>query len=181
MGRPKALLPVGKRTLIEHTLAQFDELDLPRHLLGVGEIPPALAGLERIADAPEAAGPLAGILAALRRHPGAAWLVVACDLPLIERRAIDWLVAQRGDRSVAILPSIDGRRAEPLFAIYEPTVLPRLEARAARGEFALHDLRGASGVATPVPPAEIAACWTNVNTPEEWAAASALLTARAAR
>ena len=30
-------------------------------------------------------GPIAGITAALQRHPKAAWLVVACDLPFLTR------------------------------------------------------------------------------------------------
>ena len=45
---------------------------------------PLRARFEQIIDSGEVEGPIAGIMAAQTRHPAAAWLVLACDLPLLD-------------------------------------------------------------------------------------------------
>jgi len=80
------------------------------------------------------AGPLAGILAAQRLHPQAAWLVLACDLPFLEADTLRHLLAHR-DRSAlatAYRSSHDGL-PEPLCTLYEPAAAAPLAAYAAAG------------------------------------------------
>jgi molybdopterin-guanine dinucleotide biosynthesis protein A len=66
-------------------------------------------------------GPIAGISAALAGHPDVAWLVLACDLPFLDARTLDTLLAARASERVATAfrSSHDGL-PEPLCAIYEP-------------------------------------------------------------
>jgi len=45
---------------------------------------PLRARFSQIPDSHENLGPIAGLLAAQARHPEAAWLVLACDLPLLD-------------------------------------------------------------------------------------------------
>ncbi|GAA4470231.1 hypothetical protein GCM10023189_58480 [Nibrella saemangeumensis] len=72
-------------------------------------------------------GPLGGILSAFRQRPDAAWLVLACDLPLLSEKSLDALVAgrNRSKMATAFLDS-DGRFPEPLVSIWEPRAYPVL-------------------------------------------------------
>ncbi|MEX1994939.1 MAG: NTP transferase domain-containing protein [Steroidobacteraceae bacterium] len=75
----------------------------------------------QVVDGAPGEGPIAGIIAAQALHPAAAWLVVACDLPLLDGATLDQLLAGR-DRSrlaTAFRSAADGL-PEPLCAIYEP-------------------------------------------------------------
>lgn len=72
-------------------------------------------------------GPLGGILSAMASHRGAAWLVVACDLPFVTAATIEALIRQRDPfkMATAYQSSHDGL-PEPLCAIYEPKGYARL-------------------------------------------------------
>jgi molybdopterin-guanine dinucleotide biosynthesis protein A len=166
MGRPKHLLELGGRSLLERTV---DALSLRAGevvLLGSGDVPEALAGLRRLADAPGLAGPLAGILAAMRWRPDAAWIIAACDQPLISAAAVEWLLGQRRPEAWAVLPGAEGG-VEPLLAVYEPAAGGLLEKLAATGGLGPSALAGHARVHSPMPPAEIAEAWRDVNTPED--------------
>ncbi len=79
------------------------------------------AAYAQIVDRGDVEGPIAGISAALDGHPDAAWLVLACDLPFLDARTLDTLIAARepsGD-ATAFRSSHDGL-PEPLCALYEP-------------------------------------------------------------
>lgn len=82
---------------------------------------PVRAGLPQIVDRLEGHGPIAGIHAAQSLHPEAAWLVVACDLPFLDRATLEHLIAHRNSElmATAYRSSHDGL-PEPLCAIYEP-------------------------------------------------------------
>lgn len=75
----------------------------------------------QIHDHPENVGPAAGIIAALTKHPDVAWLVVACDLPLLDEVTLQYLVDNRAPNRIATAyrSSFDDL-PEPLCAIYEP-------------------------------------------------------------
>ncbi len=66
-------------------------------------------------------GPYGGILSAFRAHPDAAWLVVACDLPLLDQRTLGHLVSARNISKLATaFNSPVNTFPEPLIAIWEP-------------------------------------------------------------
>lgn len=66
-------------------------------------------------------GPLGGILTALEADPSAAWLVVGCDLPRVERSAIERLLAARDPfRNATAYLDSDGRFPEPMLSLWEP-------------------------------------------------------------
>jgi molybdopterin-guanine dinucleotide biosynthesis protein A len=92
------------------------------------------AGKPQIHDINDSGGPAVGILSALRAHPGAAWLVLACDLPFLTAGVLAVLIAGRNSArpATAFQSSGDGL-PEPLCAIYEPAFLPVLEAFLAGG------------------------------------------------
>jgi len=80
---------------------------------------PQRAQYSQIVDRYENIGPAAGILSAMDACPGVDWLVVAVDLPNIERATLDYLLSKRhhGNPFVAFKSSHDGL-PEPLCALY---------------------------------------------------------------
>jgi molybdopterin-guanine dinucleotide biosynthesis protein A len=89
----------------------------------------------QIVDRDGVEGPIAGISAALAEYPDSAWLVLACDLPYLDARTLDTLIAARGPACTAIAfkSSHDGL-PEPLCAIYEPGARALIDAHLAAGK-----------------------------------------------
>jgi molybdopterin-guanine dinucleotide biosynthesis protein A len=72
-------------------------------------------------DMVDAKGPSAGILTALNTKPDAAWLVVACDLPLLDKATLQYLIDNRDTGKVATTyKSPHDGLPEPLITIWEP-------------------------------------------------------------
>lgn len=167
MGRAKSWIPFEGRSFAARVAGVLGDAAAEACFVGAGELPPDAPALTRLADAPGVAGPLGGILAALRHRPDSAWLVAACDLPLLTIAAARWLLGQRGNSRLAILPRLAPDRIEPLLAVYEPAALELLEKLAQGRERSLQSLALATGVVTPTPPPELATAWRNVNTEED--------------
>ena len=80
---------------------------------------PIRRGFPQIVDHYEDLGPVAGIMTALESRPGVDWLVVACDLPNIDRATLDFLLAKRSaDKPFTAFKSSYDGLPEPLCAIY---------------------------------------------------------------
>lgn len=70
-------------------------------------------------------GPLGAILSAFREHPDAAWMVIACDLPLLNEATLAELVASRNrSKAATAFNSPFDQFPEPLIAIWEPRSYP---------------------------------------------------------
>lgn len=66
-------------------------------------------------------GPMGGILSALRSDPNAAWLTIACDLPYLTEKTLQYLIAYRNSSKVATaFLDPKGEFPEPLITIWEP-------------------------------------------------------------
>ena len=72
-------------------------------------------------------GPLGGIISAMRAYPSAAFLVLAIDMPFVTLQTLQQLVTerQRESQATAFL-NPEKNWAEPLCAIYEPSIFPFL-------------------------------------------------------
>ncbi len=65
-------------------------------------------------------GPLGGILSAMGSYPDVSWLVLACDLPLVEEKTIRFLIAHREASKIATAFKSSGDQLpEPLCAVWE--------------------------------------------------------------
>lgn len=72
-------------------------------------------------------GPLSGLLTAMDSDPNAAWLVLACDLPLLNETTLEHLLESRSGKKMATAyRSMHDGLPEPLCAIYEPKIRMRL-------------------------------------------------------
>ena len=95
---------------------------------------PLRARFAQIVDSGEAAGPIAGIVAAQAQHPEVAWLVLACDLPLLDRETLEHLLrSRRPERQATAYRSSHDGLPEPLCAIYEPSSRAPIRAYIATG------------------------------------------------
>jgi molybdopterin-guanine dinucleotide biosynthesis protein A len=135
---------------------------------------PVRAQFAQIEDRRADIGPVAGILAAQLTHPEAAWLVLACDLPLLDEATLAHLVAARAPQQLATAyrSSHDGL-PEPLCAIYEPDSHAALEDYIATGKYCPRKFlinAGARLLDEPKPQA-----LDNINTPQEYDSANSIL------
>jgi molybdopterin-guanine dinucleotide biosynthesis protein A len=82
---------------------------------------------QTLADTFTGLGPYGAILSAFREKPDAAWLVVACDLPLLDKETLHYLVSNRNPSSIATtFESPFNNLPEPLITIWEPKSYPVL-------------------------------------------------------
>jgi len=101
------------------------------------------SGVQMLTDAPGVTGPAAGLAAAFRFAPDAAWLLVAVDMPLVEDATLATLISNRDPEAVATAyRHVDGT-PEPLCAIWEPAAADRLPAQGAPSLRRLLDAPGA--------------------------------------
>lgn len=74
-----------------------------------------------IVDQNEYRGPFNGILSAHKSYPDVAWLVLACDLPLIDMEALKNLADSRNQKKLATSYATKKTNLpEPLITIWEP-------------------------------------------------------------
>jgi molybdopterin-guanine dinucleotide biosynthesis protein A len=151
LGRDKAALVLASETLLDRAVTLLAGLvdDIRVAVRPDQSQEPLRARHALVIDEPGIAGPAAGILAAHRLAPDAAWLVLACDMARVDRPLLERLVRSRdASRSATAFRNADDGRPEPLCAIYEPATLARfrreLEAGGASGP------RGLLAVSNPL-------------------------------
>lgn len=119
--------------IVTRTARLFAELGIECVLVGEHRAYREL-GIETVADDAVAKGPLAGLIALLRRAGGKSVVAIACDMPLVERELLRRLIASPSAPVVAPRRCVDGRAFwEPLFARYDASTLGAMEAFAAEG------------------------------------------------
>ena len=169
MGFPKSLLKIRQEFLLEKIARAASAAAEEIVLVGSGQVPGKLLKVPRLKDEPGVGGPLGGVLSVLRWRPAARWLVFSCDLPFITQEAVGWLLSQSRADAVAVLPHLDSPGIpEPLFALYEPSVRPILDAAAQRGERSIRRILARERIVSPRVPHCLRAAWRNVNTAQEW-------------
>lgn len=137
MGVDKAKLIFEGMTLLERALTRLDEVCDPV-LIASGDVPLPLAGRLVVADAVPGAGPLSGLLAALRVSPHCLLAVVAVDLPWVDPRLIELLASSISGHDVAVCETAHG--IEPLHAVYSTSLLEMAEAALAGPDRSLRSL-----------------------------------------
>jgi len=127
---------------------------------------PDLFGMPLIFDSFLGLGPFGAIASAFRENPNTAWLVVACDLPLLDKETLDYLIEQRDPSKIATaFNSPDNEFPEPLITIWEPRSYPVLLSFLAQGYSCPRKVLINSDVA--LVDALDTQVLTNVNSPED--------------
>jgi molybdopterin-guanine dinucleotide biosynthesis protein A len=123
MGEEKGLIQYHEKTQAEHLVSLLEEIGLEVFLSVREEQKVNYSFLNRtfITDQIQGAGPLGGIASAMRTFPQTAFLVVACDLPNLQKEQVELLMKNRNPKAFATCyeSPLDGG-PEPLCSIYEP-------------------------------------------------------------
>lgn len=174
-GRPKALVELAGGTLLARAARTLGSVCDGVVVSAPGAMALPRCPAPRVDDPPGAAGPLAGIVAAARAHPGRDAIVLGIDFPLAGAALLRALLARLGTRE-AVIPA-PGARPQPLVAVYTVRALARIAARFDEGERAV--TRAVAGLDADRPDdAALAAlpggavALLNVNTPADLAAAA---------
>ena len=122
MGQDKGMMDyhgMPQRAYVASLLSQFT---VKTYLSGRPDqaegIDPNLAFLP---DSFKGLGPYSGILSAFRKHPNKAWIVLAVDLPKMDREGLQELVDARDSSKIATaFLNPDSQFPEPLITIWEP-------------------------------------------------------------
>ncbi len=114
----------------------------------------------------EVNSPMVGILSAFAHDPTTAWLVVACDMPLVDEKVIEELVTQRNPSKMATaFSNPEELFPEPLLTIYEPMIAPYLmEAYSAGRKSAMKVLQNQPIERLTIQQPQ---ALTNINTPQQ--------------
>lgn len=175
MGQDKGLLPLGGKPMIEHVIERVSMLG--REILITTNHPERYAylGLRTAGDQLPGAGALPGLQTALSAARGETVLLVACDMPFLNRRLLDYLLSL-ATLADAVVPRWNDRY-QTMHAVYSRTpVLLAVEAALARGDRRMISFYDDVKLCS-VPAAKVAeldpegASFFNVNTPEDLAVA----------
>lgn len=134
MGKDKSLLDfhgTTQREYLFNMLAKFCQ-DVYLSCRTADNVP---ANLNPLTDKFSLKSPLNGILSAFKHDASTAWLSVPVDMPNINEKIIDHLIANRHPEKMATCYyDSDGENPEPLFAIWEAHAYPALMAYYEKGK-----------------------------------------------
>ena len=184
MGREKALLELGRETLIER-LARRLGASFDRVLVSTGSEPPSAglaAALGRLRDGGLAvetvadrradfSGPLAGVEAALGAIESRRAFFIAVDLVDPDEGLVaELLKASAAAGCLGAVPRCRGI-TQGVFAVYSSDLLPRVSSLLDGGEARLQSLAGIEGVSVVEVEEAAGDVFSGLNTPAEYEAA----------
>ena len=175
-GRPKALIQLGGRSIVERVVAVLTPV--VDDVLVVTNTPElyAFLGLPMVADVYPDHGSLGGIYSGLSAA-GEIAFTVACDMPFLHPEVVRLVVARAGEGDV-VIPRV-GEQYETMHAAYGKACLPHIEERLRAGRLRIVGFFDRVRV-VEIGEAEIArfrdpaVAFMNVNTPDELERARAL-------
>jgi len=133
MRREKSLLPWGGRPLIEAIIDQIRPY-FPTIMISVGDRRKfTFLDLPVIEDEAPGQGPLLAILSALRASPRAVNFILACDIPVVHIPFLQMMLAKAPHCEIVVPRYRDGK-TEPLFAVYNRSIVPAIERQIGTGD-----------------------------------------------
>ena len=132
MQREKALLPISGRPLIETIIAQISPHFSEIIISVTSREKFSFLGLRIVEDEKPGQGPLLAILSALRISRCPSNFVLACDIPFIHIPFLQKMLGLALDHEIVVPRYRDGKY-EPLFAVYDRSVIPAIEGQIRSG------------------------------------------------
>jgi len=126
MGQNKALLRLGRQTLIEHVLAVLSPLVSQAGIITNAAEEYAHLGVGCYRDRWPGLGPLGGIGSALEQASNDYSLMLACDMPLVSRELLELLIDRSPGYQVTVPKGADGY-LQPLCGLYHRSCLKTIE------------------------------------------------------
>jgi FdhD protein len=175
MGRPKALLSVGDRPILQHILDRARWPGPTMLVTSPGRQSPPGTELFDIeaADPIAGVGPMRGALTALENAATEQVIVSAVDMPSIASEIFQFLAEQLHQRPEALAVMIrrarqNGVTIEPLPAAFRIGARNLLQERLARSKASLRELTECADVhVVDAPESWPSTIWTNLNFPED--------------
>jgi molybdopterin-guanine dinucleotide biosynthesis protein A len=165
MGRDKALLPLGRLTMVQEIAAQVSAAAGSVTLIGPPEKYLPL-GIPVIPDAVENCGPIGGLYTALSQTQAQWNVLVACDMPNVTTAFLNHLFAAAETSGADCVVPENEAKLDPLCAVYHRRVAPLVHAAIHHKLFKMKDfIATLQAIRWPVPDARPL---QNVNTPAEW-------------
>jgi molybdopterin-guanine dinucleotide biosynthesis protein A len=176
-GRPKALIELGGRRIIERVLAAL--APAVDDVLIVTNTPElyAFLNLPMVGDVYPDHGSLGGIYSGLEAASGQAAFTVACDMPFLHPEIVKLVVERAGEGDV-VIPRVE-TQLETMHAAYGKMCLPYIAERLIAGQLKIVDFFERVRV-VEIAEADVARfrdpqiAFMNVNTPDELERARAL-------
>jgi molybdopterin-guanine dinucleotide biosynthesis protein A len=152
MGRDKARLRWGRRTMLAHIRATATGTGFPVRIIRRDLVPRC--------------GPVGGVDTALSTTKAEAVLFLACDMPLVSADLLWFLLKKlRPAASALFVCTRDG----PGFPfLVRRKALSEVTRQLKAGKFSLHELAGAVKATLVRPPPKFDSQLTNINTPRDW-------------
>ena len=125
MGTDKAFVPIFGKPMVEHVLSKVNNLADEKLIIANDAEQYSYLGLPVHSDIYPNLGPLAGLHTALTNASNPYTLVVACDMPWLNKQLLEHLLSLRTMADV-IVPRWD-KFPEPLHAVYSKTCLEHIE------------------------------------------------------
>jgi molybdenum cofactor guanylyltransferase len=167
MGRDKALLPYRGATLLDRVAGEVRAAAGSVALVGAAERYADL-GYETISDRIPDRGPLGGVYTALAQTAAEWNLIVACDMPRLERVFLANLLDQADRHGPECLVPLSAEdKPEPLCAAWHRSALPKVQAALTGGVLRMSD--ALKLLDTHYWTTTAAAWFANANTPQDWA------------
>lgn len=170
MGRPKAFLPYEGTTMVEHILSTMK--DLFAEVLVVANEAESYEDFEVdvVKDILPHRGPLGGILSGLLVAAHEYSFVIACDMPLVDRRLVREMTSSRHGNDVVVLRHKNG--IEPLLGVYSKNCIKPLEESLFEGNLSVQDflcgLKAQTFVCPDPSNEDELPPYFNVNTPQDY-------------
>jgi molybdenum cofactor guanylyltransferase len=154
MGRDKARLRLGNRTLLGHVRAAAQATRLPVRIIKEDMIPRC--------------GPLGGIYTGLNSSGCTAVLFLACDMPFVDPAFLQLLFAHASRRAVFFCHE---QRGAGFPFLLRKTAFNVVFEQLRQRQYSLQNLAKALKAKLILPPPTLEWQLTNVNTPAQWRAA----------
>lgn len=152
LGRDKARLRLGRRTLLGHIRATVRKMGLPFRIIRCDLVPQC--------------GPLGGVYTALRTSQADLVLFLACDMPFVSAELLQSMLKALHPRRQALF--IQHPRAVGFPFLVRRTALALTRQQIARKDYSLQSLARKLKARILRPPRSRAGELFNINTPADW-------------
>lgn len=132
MGRDKAWLPVGGRSMIERAIDALEPVSESVSVIAGGDEYLRL-GHPVIKDANPGIGPIEAVRTALANSASSHAVLLGCDLPFVTPELLSFLI-DLSEGFQVVVPVGKDLRPEPLCAVYSTRALAAVNEMIARGE-----------------------------------------------
>ena len=140
MGTDKSFVPLLGRPLIEHVLTKVNSLGNETIIIANKPESYLYMGLPIFGDTYTNLGPLGGLHSALHNATNPYILVVACDMPWLNRPLLDYQISLRTTADV-VVPRWS-KYPEPMHAVYRKSCLKAVESNLQAGALKLISFYG---------------------------------------